>query len=271
MSARRSTARPRACSGLMYAAVPRMTPAAVARAVSVGECVTCGELPEAGSASQRLRQPEVEELDPAVGCDHDVGGLQIPVDDPSLVRGLERLGDLPRNRQRLIERNRSPRDPRVQALALHELHDEDVPSVHGLEGVDRRDAGVIQSRERFRLALEARDAVAVLEEFLRQDFQRDVAIELRVARRDRPLPSRPLRSTRGPGRARADCPPRGSKGFSQDRGPVRGICSSGNVMREGEDSMSAGGWQPVRQAAVERPISRSRIQRKHIEEKPLTD
>ncbi len=39
MSARLSTALPRACSGDMYAAVPRTTPACVAAAVSVGECV----------------------------------------------------------------------------------------------------------------------------------------------------------------------------------------------------------------------------------------
>ncbi len=39
MSARLSTDRPRACSGDMYAAVPMTTPACVAAAVSVGECV----------------------------------------------------------------------------------------------------------------------------------------------------------------------------------------------------------------------------------------
>ncbi len=41
MSARASTVPPRACSGDMYAAVPRITPATVPRAgdVSVGECV----------------------------------------------------------------------------------------------------------------------------------------------------------------------------------------------------------------------------------------
>jgi len=37
MSARRSTARPRACSGAMYAAVPMIMPIWVARAVNVGE------------------------------------------------------------------------------------------------------------------------------------------------------------------------------------------------------------------------------------------
>src|SRR5713226_6585069 len=39
MSARLSTVLPRACSGLIYAAVPRITPARVGEMVSVGECV----------------------------------------------------------------------------------------------------------------------------------------------------------------------------------------------------------------------------------------
>ena len=43
MSARLSTDRPRACSGDMYAAVPITTPACVAAAVSVGECVWSGD------------------------------------------------------------------------------------------------------------------------------------------------------------------------------------------------------------------------------------
>ena len=46
MSARRSTALPRACSGAMYAAVPRIVPSSVP-AVSVGD--SAGSL-EAGSA-----------------------------------------------------------------------------------------------------------------------------------------------------------------------------------------------------------------------------
>ncbi len=43
MSARASTVPPRACSGDMYAAVPRITPCIVPSAgdVSVGECVSC--------------------------------------------------------------------------------------------------------------------------------------------------------------------------------------------------------------------------------------
>ena len=46
----------------------------------------------------RLRQAEVQHLHRAVGAHLDVGGLEIAVDDPLLVRRLERLGDLLRDR-----------------------------------------------------------------------------------------------------------------------------------------------------------------------------
>ncbi len=42
-------------------------------------------------------QSEVEHLDRAVRPDLDVGRLQIPMDDAPLVRGLEGVGDLPRD------------------------------------------------------------------------------------------------------------------------------------------------------------------------------
>ena len=46
------------------------------------------------------------------------------MDDALLVRGLERVGDLPRDRQRLVHRNGTARDARGEVLALDELHDE---------------------------------------------------------------------------------------------------------------------------------------------------
>jgi hypothetical protein len=50
------------------------------------------------------------------------------------------------------------------------------------EPMDRGDVGVIQGRERLGFALEPRDAVGVSREVLGQDLQRNVAIELRIAR-----------------------------------------------------------------------------------------
>ena len=54
----------------------------------------------------RLGEAEIEDLDAVVGRELDVGRLQVAMDDPLLVRRVERLGDLRRDRQRFGDRNR---------------------------------------------------------------------------------------------------------------------------------------------------------------------
>ena len=61
-------------------------------------------------ADHGFRQPEVEHLHRAVIPYLDVRRLQIAMDDSLFVRGLERLGDLLRNRQRLVDRDRTLSD-----------------------------------------------------------------------------------------------------------------------------------------------------------------
>ena len=73
-----------------------------------------------------FRQTEVEHLHRAVGADFDVLRLQIAMDDAGFVRGLERVGDLLRDRQRVGQWHRAARDERGQILALDEFHDERV-------------------------------------------------------------------------------------------------------------------------------------------------
>ena len=89
----------------MYAAVPRIipTPVVIAGDVIVGEFVDDRPPLRRRPRLHRLRQPEVEHLDGAVRPHLDVRRLQIAMDDPLLVRGLERLGNLPRDRQRLVD------------------------------------------------------------------------------------------------------------------------------------------------------------------------
>ena len=55
-------------------------------------------------------EAEVEHFHRAVRSHLDVRGLQIAVNDPLLVSGFERLGDLFRDRHRLVERNRAECD-----------------------------------------------------------------------------------------------------------------------------------------------------------------
>ncbi len=126
----------------------------------------------------RLGEAEVEDLDLAVRRELDVCGLEVAVDDPLLVRLLHRLGDLPGDGERLVERERPSLQPLGEVLARHELHHEGAHAVRLLEAVDRGDVGVLQLGQELRLALEAREALRVPGEVLRQDLDRDLALEL---------------------------------------------------------------------------------------------
>ena len=80
MSLRKSIFSPRACSGLMYSGVPTTSP--VARRA------------QGGPFPDLLRDAEVHQAHDAARVAHEVGGLQVPVDDAGLVDGLQPLGDV---------------------------------------------------------------------------------------------------------------------------------------------------------------------------------
>ena len=102
-------------------------PSCVARAVSVGEFMTPATVRRPTYPGvERLRQTEIQHLHRAVVAHLDVGRLQIAMDDALLVRGFERLGDLPRDRQRVGERHRALRDALREGLALDQFHHERV-------------------------------------------------------------------------------------------------------------------------------------------------
>ena len=115
MSARLSTGRPFACSGAMYAAVPRITPRSVrAGDRSVGEFASAAATRSSGV--ERFGEAEVEHLHDAVRRDLHVGRLEIAMDDAFLVRGLERLGDLAGDGEGVGQG--CPRHQRVRAAAM---------------------------------------------------------------------------------------------------------------------------------------------------------
>ena len=83
------------------------------------------------------------------------------MDDSLLVRRFEGLGDLLRDRQRLVE-GMGPRvNPLCEILALDEFHDERRDAVGLLEPVDRGDVRVIQRGEDLRFALKPRQSFRV--------------------------------------------------------------------------------------------------------------
>ena len=136
----------------------------------------------AGFPGERLGEPEVEHFDLAVRRQHDVRRLQIAVYDTLLVRGLQCLGDLQRERECLGNRQRAGFEFLLERFALDQLHSEIQRALVFIEAVDRRDIGVIQRCEQLGLAFESREAVLVACERARQRLDRDFTAELRVRR-----------------------------------------------------------------------------------------
>ena len=124
-----------------------------------GGCVVAGQ----------FRQAEVEHFHPAVCVHLDIRRLQIAVNDALLVRRFDGFGDLPRNRQRLVQRNRPARNTVRERVALDEFENQ---RAHGclrwacrrtlLETVDSADVGMCQRGQHLRFTLEARQPLGIV-------------------------------------------------------------------------------------------------------------
>ncbi len=189
MSVRVSAGRPSTCSGAMYGSVPTTRPVD-------GQGPVPGRQPRQ-RVFRRFRsdcpgEAEVEELHARLR-QHDVRGLEVPVDDPAAVRRVERPGDLRAVTQRLLERQWPSRESRLERLAFDQLHDEDVArrrrggSGRGRTGnfferIEGGDPGMVQAREQLRLALEAPSPLFAFKEFFRQYLQRHRPVDAGVPR-----------------------------------------------------------------------------------------
>ena len=97
------------------------------------------------------------------------------------VRLVERVGDLDRDLQRLVERQRPFLEARGQRLAVEMRHDQVVRAIDAADVVDAADVGMVQGRDGASLALEAGPHIGIASDVARQDLDRDRAIEPRVA------------------------------------------------------------------------------------------
>ena len=122
------------------------------------------------------------------GIDFDIGRLEIAMDDALDVRGFQCLGNLPRDRQRLVQGHRARGESLGKGRSLDELHDQranaGLPRAgRGLfETVDVGDVGMIQGGQELRLTFEPREAFGIGGKQVWQDLDRDVAIQFPVAR-----------------------------------------------------------------------------------------
>ncbi len=72
------------------------------------------------------------------------------MDDALIMRGFERLGDLPGDRKRLVERNGPLGDAVCQGRSLDQLKDQSCNATGLLEAVNHRNVRMIQRRENLR-------------------------------------------------------------------------------------------------------------------------
>jgi hypothetical protein len=122
-----------------------------------------------------------------VVLDDDVGGLDVPVDEPRGVHGADAVRDLRQDLQRPVHRDRRVvllvlGDDRPQAPPVDVLHREEVRPLVRPEGVDLDDVLAADRGERLRLLLEARSGSRVAGPGGGDHLERHLAIEPGVAR-----------------------------------------------------------------------------------------
>ena len=84
------------------------------------------------------------------------------MDDAALVRRIERVSDLPREGERIVNRHRTLAQTLGQRVALNELQNQRrLPGVV-FDAVDRADVRMVERGEYPRLAFEAREAFRIM-------------------------------------------------------------------------------------------------------------
>jgi len=104
------------------------------------------------------------------------------MNDPLLVRRFEGFGDLLRDGESLVERDRTARDALREVVALDEFHHERGDVARALEAVDRRNVRVVERREDLGFSLEAGQPIGICRNCCWQHLKRNLALQVRVGR-----------------------------------------------------------------------------------------
>ena len=124
---------------------------------------------------------EVEDLDRAVGVDHDVGRFEVAVDHTLVVRRGKRLGDRDGDVEQRLERHATGRYLCVERPPLDERHRQKMGLVVLLDREDGDDVRVVEGREGARFPPETLEPRGIGRDLGWQDLEGDAAVEPRVA------------------------------------------------------------------------------------------
>jgi len=153
-----------------------------------------GLLRAAGFRLLELCETEVEDLDSPVPRHEQVLGLEVPVDDPLLVRRGEPPRDLDRVVERFAHRERSGGETAAQRFAFEKLRDDVRGAVVRSDVVDRGDVGMVQDSRGPSFVLEAAESIRIARKRRGQHLDGDFAPQPRILRAiDLPHPARAKR------------------------------------------------------------------------------
>ncbi len=144
------------------------------------EHVLLGDVRRSGD---QLGEAEVEDLDvvgpPLPLAQHDVGGLDVAMDDAARVGLAEALEHLRGDRHEVGEREASPATHEaIEGLARDVLHHDEGATVIATEVVDRDDVGVLEAAEAAGLAFEAGQRLGVAHPVGGQDLEHDLTVQV---------------------------------------------------------------------------------------------
>ena len=131
-----------------------------------------------GGGAVESGQAEIEHLHEAVGADHQVLGLHVAMDEPSLVRRGQCRGRLDGEVEDVGKRDWTGSQPLPERDTLDEFGGNEVQVAIEAEFVDHENVRMTERRRRARFALEALEAVAIV---LVKNLECDRAGELAVA------------------------------------------------------------------------------------------
>jgi hypothetical protein len=137
----------------------------------------------AGDRDQRLaREAEVEDLRALVGGDEQVLGLQIAMDDTLVVRRGKPACELRGILDGLAHGDGTIGQPLAHRLPLEQLHRRVGSAADRTEVMNGEDVRMRERGDRLGLALETGKPFGVARKQVREDLDRNVAIEPRIAR-----------------------------------------------------------------------------------------
>ncbi len=150
----------------------------IAGVVIVGDCETPGD--EATSGSIAFARPKSSTFTVPSGRILMFAGFRSRCTMPRACAASSASAICFATGQRLVEWNGPLLDAIGNGRPIDQLHHESGLPVGPLESVDGGDVGVIQGREDFRFTLKPREPIDIFRHCLRQDFDGDVPLQIRV-------------------------------------------------------------------------------------------